>query len=122
MMPGFRWEVANDIALAMEVVSKRHHKPADWVDIADTLAKAFSTEEKPVSLEKRRITTHATRERMLPYHIWKLDKLTLCSRYLDGGNRCLCVQTGQSLSVRGWGRVQVLPRSAFDSRPYILCS
>ena len=46
MMPGFRWEVANDIALAMEVVSKRPHKPADWVDIADTLAKAFSTEEK----------------------------------------------------------------------------
>ena len=27
---------------------------------------------------------------MLPYHIWKFDKLTLCSRYLDGGNRCLC--------------------------------
>ena len=27
---------------------------------------------------------------------------------------------GQSLSVRGWGRVQVLSRSAFDSRPYIL--
>ena len=29
----------------------------------------------------------------------------------------------QSFSVRGWGRVQVLPRSprsAFDSRPYIL--
>ena len=53
MMPGFRWEVANDIALAMEVVSKRPHKPADWVDIADTLAKAFSTEEKQVSLKGR---------------------------------------------------------------------
>ena len=66
MMPGFRWEVANDIALAMEVVSKRHHKPADWVDIADTLAKSFSTEEKPVSLEKK--AHHNDTGPRLPYN------------------------------------------------------
>ena len=60
--------------------------------------------------------THATRERMLPYHIWELDKLTLCSRYLDGGNRCLInsvftvFSRGQSLSVRVDGAIVVCAR------------
>ena len=52
-MPGFRWEVPNDTALAAEVVSKRPQKPADWMDIADALSKSFSTEEKPVQLKGR---------------------------------------------------------------------
>ena len=53
---------------------------------------------------------------MLPYHIWKLDKLTLCSRYLDGGNRCLInsvftvLRRGQSLSVRVDGAIFVCAR------------
>ena len=52
-MPGFRWEVNHDIALASEVVSKRPQKPADWIDLAEARSRSFSTEEKPVQLKGR---------------------------------------------------------------------
>ena len=51
-MPGFRWEVNHDIALALEVVSKRPQKPADWINLAEALGKSFST-ENPVQLKGR---------------------------------------------------------------------
>ena len=43
-MPGYRWEVNHDIALALEVVSKRPQKPADRINLAEALSKSFSTE------------------------------------------------------------------------------
>jgi len=58
-MPGFRWELNHDIALAAEVISKRPHKPVDWLDVAETLNTSFSTEAKPVQLKGR-----GCRERM----------------------------------------------------------
>lgn len=59
-MPSFRWpDVANDISLAKEVISRRPDKPSDWESIACTLSELFSTEEKPVALKGR-----GCRERM----------------------------------------------------------
>ena len=58
-MPGFRWELKQDIALATEVVSKRPHKPLDWSDVAEDLNASFSTDNKPVQLKGR-----GCRERM----------------------------------------------------------
>ena len=52
-MPGFRWEVCYDIALASEVVVKRPQKPVDWMVVAEVLSQAFTTEEKPVHLKGR---------------------------------------------------------------------
>ena len=52
-MPGFRWELKNDIALVSEVATHRPLKPADWDEIASTLSDSFLTEEKPVLLKAR---------------------------------------------------------------------
>lgn len=58
-MPGFRWDLKQDIALATVVVSKRPHKPVGWSDVAEDLNASFSTEDKPVQLKGR-----GCRERM----------------------------------------------------------
>ena len=58
-MPGFRWELKQDIALTTEVVSKRPHKPVDWSHVAEDLNPLFYTEDKPVQLKGR-----GCRERM----------------------------------------------------------
>ena len=50
-MPGFRWDLKQDIALATVVVSKRPHKPVGWSDVAEDLNASFSTEDKPVQLK-----------------------------------------------------------------------
>ena len=52
-MPGFRWEIKHDLALASEVVSKRPEKPADWIALAEALNNAFSSEEKPFLVKGR---------------------------------------------------------------------
>lgn len=58
-MPGFRWDLKQDIALATVVVSKWPHKPIGWSDVAEDLNASFSTEDKPVQLKGR-----GCRERM----------------------------------------------------------
>ena len=52
-MPGFRWEIKHDLALATEVVSKRPDKPADWIALAEALCNAFSIDEKPFQVKGR---------------------------------------------------------------------
>ena len=52
-MPGFRWEMVHDLALAKEVAARRPEKPVDWIEITDILNTTFSTEEKPVLLKGR---------------------------------------------------------------------
>ena len=58
-MPGFRWELQQDIALASEVATSHPQKLQDWDKIAVTLSAAFSPDEKPVQLKAR-----GCRERM----------------------------------------------------------
>ena len=58
-MPGFRWELQQDIALVSEVATSRPQKLQDWDEIAVTLSAAFSSDEKPVQLKAR-----GCRERM----------------------------------------------------------
>ena len=43
-MPGFRWEMVHDLALAKEVAT-RPEKSVDQIEIADILNSAFSTGE-----------------------------------------------------------------------------
>ena len=52
-MPGFRWELQEDIALASEVATSRPQNLQDWDEIAITLIAAFSSDEKPVQLKVR---------------------------------------------------------------------
>ena len=52
-MPGFRWELQQDIALASEVATSCPQKLQDWDEIAVTLSAAFSSDEKPVQLKAR---------------------------------------------------------------------
>ena len=58
-MPGFPWELQQDIALASEVATSRPQKLQDWDEIAVTLSAVFSSDEKPVQLKSR-----GCRERM----------------------------------------------------------
>jgi len=58
-MPGFRWDLKQDIALATMVLPKRPHKLVGWSDVAEDLNASFSTEDKPVHLKGR-----GCRERM----------------------------------------------------------
>lgn len=52
-MPGFRYELMHDLALATETAASRPNKPAEWESVAAKLSKRFSTEEKPVVLKGR---------------------------------------------------------------------
>ena len=52
-MPGFRWEMVHDLALAKEVAARRPEKPVGWIEIADILNSMFNTDEKPVLLKGR---------------------------------------------------------------------
>ena len=52
-MPGFRWEMVHDLALAKEVAARRPEKPVGWIEIADILNFMFNTDEKPVLLKGR---------------------------------------------------------------------
>ena len=53
-MPGFHWEILHDVALAKEVATHCPQKPLHWLEIAEKLKFAFSTEEKHVLLKGRR--------------------------------------------------------------------
>ena len=57
-MPGFRYDIKHDLALATEAASRRPTKPSDWEAIADNLSYQFSTEEKPVQLTARSCREH----------------------------------------------------------------
>ena len=52
-MPGIRWEVRHDLALASEVVSRRPQKPSDWIELAEALNNLFTNEEKPLLVKGR---------------------------------------------------------------------
>ena len=52
-MPGFRYELKRDLALATEVASTRPTKPAEWESVASMLSQQFSTDDKPVQLKGR---------------------------------------------------------------------
>lgn len=52
-MPGFRYDLKHDLALATEVASSRPNRLADWDVVADKLSQQFSTDEKPISLKGR---------------------------------------------------------------------
>ena len=43
-MPGFRWELQQDIALASEVATSHPQKLQDWDEITVTLSAAFSSD------------------------------------------------------------------------------
>ena len=51
-MPGFQWELQQDIALASEVATSCPQRNF-WDEIAITLSAAFSSDEKPVQLKAR---------------------------------------------------------------------
>ena len=57
-MPGFRYELKHDIALATEVASTRPTKLAEWESVASTLSQQFSTDDKPVQLKGRGCREH----------------------------------------------------------------
>ena len=58
-MPGFRWEMVHNLALAKEVASTRPEKPQDWIEVAEKMNGQFTTDDKPVLLKGR-----GCRERM----------------------------------------------------------
>lgn len=53
-MPGFRWSLNHDLALCAEVCNSRPGKSlAEWLSVADTLNKQFSTASKDIALKGR---------------------------------------------------------------------
>ena len=52
-MPGFRWELENDISLCVEVCKLRPDKTQQWQEVADSLNKLFSTSAKATQLKGR---------------------------------------------------------------------
>lgn len=53
-MPGFQWSLEHDLALCTEVCSARPGKSlAEWLSVADTLNKRFSTASKDIALKGR---------------------------------------------------------------------
>ena len=57
-MPGFRYDLKHDIALAIEVASLRPSNPTDWDSVAANLSLKFSTEEKHIQLKGRGCREH----------------------------------------------------------------
>lgn len=52
-MPGFRWELHQDIALCIETCKIRPRRPIEWLKIAEILNDLFSSDSKPVLLKGR---------------------------------------------------------------------
>ena len=52
-MPGFRYDLRHDLALANEVAVMRPSKLPEWESVATKLSIQFSTDEKPVQLKRR---------------------------------------------------------------------
>ena len=46
MMPGFRWELYYDVALAPGAMFKHAQKTTDWIELVEGISKLFSNEEK----------------------------------------------------------------------------
>ena len=49
----FRWGIAEDTALCIEVTIIRPSKPLQWLEVAENLNRRFSTEAKECNLKGR---------------------------------------------------------------------